>query len=46
MSIFNLDWNNDGNIDIQDTMIDMMLLNEMEEDEKDGESFFDFDDED
>lgn len=45
MSIFGIDWNNDGNIDFQDTVMDCIILDQLDNEEKD-EADFDFDDED
>lgn len=42
MSIFDIDWNNDGKLDFQDTAMDCMILSSLEDEEK-KESEFDFD---
>ena len=49
MSIFNIDWNNDGAVDYKDTIIDSLILDELEEDNKKSFDFYDedeFDDDD
>lgn len=42
MSIFDIDWNNDGKLDFQDTAMDCMILSSLEDEEK-KETEFDFD---
>lgn len=42
MSIFDIDWNNDGKSDFQDTAMDCIILSSLE-DEDDDKSEFDFD---
>lgn len=46
MSIIDFDWNNDGELDYKDTIIDCMIIDEMESDEDENSFDFDFDDED
>lgn len=47
MSIFGIDWNGDGAINFEDTAVDCMILNELEEKEnKKKHSSFSFDDDD
>lgn len=41
MSIFDIDWNNDGKLDFQDTVMDCMILSSLE-DEENKETEFDF----
>lgn len=36
MSIFNIDWNNDGKIDFKDTIIDAMIIDSTEQDKEDN----------
>lgn len=46
MSIFDIDWNNDGKLDFVDTAIDCMIIDDIEEDDNEVNFDFDFDDED
>lgn len=47
MSIFDIDWNNDGTVDYKDTVIDSLILDELEEDdEKDSFDWSDDSDDD
>lgn len=49
MSIFDIDWNNDGTVDYKDTVIDSLILDELEEDDDKKDTFDwndDFDDDD
>lgn len=34
MSIFDIDWNNDGTVDYKDTIIDSLILDDLEEDDE------------
>lgn len=43
MSIFDIDWNNDGTVDYKDTVIDSLILDELEEDDKKSFDFYDED---
>lgn len=46
MSIFDIDWNNDGKINFEDTAMDLIILNELDNEDENDDIDFGFDDED